>query len=48
MNWHLFGEFLSLFILGVTYGIMIELYVDMVRYRRKWAAVRKAVKKDDL
>jgi hypothetical protein len=25
-------EFVALFVLGVAYGIWIELYVDMVRY----------------
>ncbi len=29
-------EYLALFVLGVAYGIWIELYVDMVRYRRRW------------
>lgn len=27
-------EFIALFVLGVAYGVWIELYVDMVRYRR--------------
>jgi hypothetical protein len=27
-------EYIALFVLGVAYGIMIELYVDLVRYRR--------------
>ena len=29
-------QYVALFVLGVAYGIMIELYVDMVRYRRKY------------
>lgn len=36
MDWHLIGTSLSLFLLGVAYGQMMHLYVDMVRYRRKW------------
>ena len=28
-------EFVALFVLGVAYGIWIELYVDVIRYRRK-------------
>lgn len=36
MDWNLFGMMLSLFLLGFAYGAMIHLYVDMVRYRRKW------------
>ena len=36
MDWNLAGMILSLFLLGVAYGQMIHLYVDMVRYRRKW------------
>lgn len=27
-------EFIALFVLGVAYGVWIELYVDLVRYRR--------------
>jgi len=26
-------EFLALFLLGVAYGVWIELYIDLVRYR---------------
>ena len=37
MDWKLIGEFVALFTLGVAYGIWIELYVDMVRYRRRWS-----------
>lgn len=27
-------EYIALFVLGVAYGVWIELYVDLVRYRR--------------
>lgn len=36
MDWNLVGMLVSLFFLGFAYGAMAELYVDMVRYRRRW------------
>lgn len=36
MDWNFVGMVVSLFLLGFAYGIMIDLYIDMIRYRRKW------------
>lgn len=36
MDWNLVGMLVALFFLGFAYGAMIHLYVDLVRYRRKW------------
>lgn len=30
------GNSVALFLLGFAYGIMIDLYIDLVRYRRRW------------
>lgn len=36
MDWNMAGMALSLFLLGFAYGAMAELYVDLIRYRRRW------------
>jgi hypothetical protein len=36
MDCSAFGTGIALFVLGIAYGVWIELYVDMVRYRRKY------------
>lgn len=36
MDWNAFGTGMALFLLGIAYGFWIDLYVDMVRYRRKY------------
>ncbi len=34
MDWNFIGMVVSLFLLGVAYGAIIDCYVAMVRYRR--------------
>lgn len=34
MDWNFAGMVLSLFLLGVAYGAIAELYIDMVRFYR--------------
>ena len=36
MDCSAFGTGIALFVLGIAYGVWIDLYIDMVRYRRKY------------